>query len=624
MNLTLFLGYLVFLTNHCSREVSVADLVVELSTIIVGRFSIVKKLLSIHCTSVSPNVPSPSATLSDLLSMLRTVLDLFLTRERLVLEHVAEEDTVLVVFPVASSEEIPLPRTLLEAILLLLSLLDQRAEYRCREYLMNLFFPTTQPSPHAVSMATKEPLPLASEQIWAHILCSTSSAMAGGVVDHLSPPQLCHMIQLSGVPLQSAELMLEKLDLLSAATPPASFHEGLRNTTLLVECVQSHLVRGSKAGRAFLSFLQQHMGAPLSLPPSLEELMASHHQLPYPQPPPQSARRSSTLSPLSPSPDALEQLVISCLTSSSSSSSSSMSDEATRKLVMFLCQAVSGCHDYSDELRVIVSTLHRLITSPSSSSSVSSSSVTSEAVVAVMSSSRSSPSFLSLLTKAAKQHRNLLQPLRATMATLLTLTSAKRAPHLFSVAVRACSKQLEEEESIAEGGKAAMLSRVKEMKSEKLLGACSELVQRGDVGVEEVLVRVARKAVEEGKEREGLTLLTRLDNSLPPLPHTHSFTTHGNDIHEQMDWSPTASHAPKISVHGLTTDLIEVLDPNILALCPSEVQRFLFSPAGGGGGAGRGVGPQQSYLMGRVTHQSSWVVSRNTIMTLLDPTCHEL
>lgn len=303
--------------------------------------------------------------------------------------------------------------------------------------------------------------------------------------------------------------------------------------------------------------------------------------------------------------------MISCFTPSSSSSTSEV---ATHKLVTYLHTLTSSSDgDHTGKLRVIVSTLHRLTTT--------SSSMTDDTVISVMAGNRSSPILLSLLTKLVKQDKSLQQLMRASANSITNSISGETVPLLFLAAVRACLKQLGDEVPVEGGGRAAMMTRLKKMKIEEMVVPCNELVRGGSVMVEEVLVRVTRRAVMEGKEKEGLQLLTAFTDSLPPSSHssTHS---HSNDIHE-MDLSPSDPAHP-ITVHGLTCDLMELLDPNILQLCPSEGRKII---VGTGGGRGEVVGgkvvvsPQQSYLLGRVVHQSSWVVLRDTIANLLDPHC---
>ena len=223
--LLLFLGYLIFLTTHAKGD-SMGDLIIELSSTIVRRFAIIKKILRTQCTSVA----QPVATISELLSMLRSVLDQFLYQERLVPESVAEQDIVLVVFPAAGVGEVSLPHSLLEAILLLLPLVPCS---QCSNYLTELFFPSDQLLPRVVSLTTKEPLPLVSERIWGHVLCSSNSALTSGVVKYLTPPQLCRTIQLSGISYESVEIVLEELDRLSAT--PVLFREGMRDMATLTE-----------------------------------------------------------------------------------------------------------------------------------------------------------------------------------------------------------------------------------------------------------------------------------------------------------------------------------------------------------------------------------------------------
>ena len=568
------------------------DLIIELSSTIVRRFAIIKKILRTQCTSVA----QPVATISELLSMLRSVLDQFLYQERLVPESVAEQDIVLVVFPAAGVGEVSLPHSLLEAILLLLPLVPCS---QCSNYLTELFFPSDQLLPRVVSLTTKEPLPLVSERIWGHVLCSSNSALTSGVVKYLTPPQLCRTIQLSGISYESVEIVLEELDRLSAT--PVLFREGMRDMATLTECVCARMVKERKngVGSKFLTYLQSQLGSSPSRPPSLCELLSpSLPPLLSPCPKTRSAPLSSSL-PRSPSLDVTKQLIISCFSTTSSSSETS-----TRKLVTFLQKSLSGSHgNFSDTLKFTVITIHQLVA------------YEPKETVLAFARNPSSPLLVSFLIKFARQHQSVLQPLKLAITALLNSVSEKNVPLLFSAALKSCKQQLEREE-VGRKNQSAILCDLKETKIDKVLVLCSEMVKSGSVMVEEVMVKIARKAVTEGKEKEAFQLLTTLYTTLPSSPLSSSFAElPANDIHEPMDYS-SGDCAPQLSIQGLVCDLLEVLDPNLLQLCLSDGQKVIF----GGGEGEKVIMPyQQSYLLGRVVHQSSWHVVRETITALLNP-----
>ena len=580
----------MFLTTH-AKDDSMGDLMIDLSSTIVRRFAIIKKVLRIQCASIT----QPIITISELLSMLRNVLDQFLYQGRPVPESVSEKDIVLIVFPAAGVGEVSLPHSLLEAILFLLPLVPRT---QCSNYLTELFFPSDQLLPRVVSLSTSQPLPLVSEHIWGHILCSSDLSLTSGVVKYLTPPQLCRMIQLSGISHKSVEIVLEELDRLSAT--PVLFREGMRDVATLTECVCTRMVneRRNGVGTKFLTYLQGKLGSSPSHPPSVSELLfPSLPPLLSPCPKTRSAPLSSSL-PHTPSRNVTKQLILSCF-----STASGTSEASTRKLVTLLQKSLSDNHDdFSDTLKFIVTTI-----------AVQLDVSESKEAVLVFARNPSSPLLFSLLMKLARRHRSVLQPLKETISSFVSFVSGQKVPLLFSAALKSCTQQLEKEE-VGRKDQAAILLGLKEATFDKALVPCSEMVKRGSRKVEEVMVKIARKSVTEGREKEAFQLLTALYTTFSGSPLSSLNLLPVNDIHKPMDCS-SSDPAPLLSIQGLVCDLLEILDPNLLQVCMSEGQKVIF----GRGENEKTIVPyQQSYLLGRVVHQSSWLVVRETIKALLN------
>lgn len=569
------------------------ELMVELSSTIVRRFTIIKKVIHSQPTSAI----QPVTTIGDLLSMLRSVLSQFLFQQRPIPTSVPEDSVVLVVFPAAGVGEVVLPHSLVEAILLLLPLVKHS---QCRDYLMKLFFPSDQLPPRVVSMTTKEPIPLVSSKIWAHILCSSNSTLTRGVVKYLTPPQLCHMIQLSGVKDESVEILLEELDCLSDT--PVLFREGLRDIATLMECVHARMVkaRSSEAGMKFLTYLQGQIKCSPSLPSSLDELLAlSTAMLPE-----HDADRMDTHSsslPPSPSCDVMSELVTACFSSSSTF--------AGHKLIKYLQELSTGCRgNCSARLEFIMSTILNLVTSSSN-----------KTLISTLARNPSSPLLFSLLTKLARQYQVVLHSLRTVVTTIMDTISMDELPSMFSLALQSCSRQIGDGEHSDTSDQAAIIMReVKEMKIEQALVTCNDMVRSGNVMVEDVMVGVARRAVMEGGEKDTFRLLTSLISSLPPLPPPPHSLSHSPVTSDRVPMDSSLSgNVPTLSVHGLACDLLEVLDPNLLQLCPADGRKVIF----GGKSTSETGSVQQSYLLARVVHQSSWCVVRETITALLNRHC---
>jgi len=93
---------------------------------------------------------------------------------------------------------------------------------------------------------------------------------------------------------------------------------------------------------------------------------------------------------------------------------------------------------------------------------------------------------------------------------------------------------------------------------------------------------------------------------------------------------PVSSALP-ISLAGLLVDWLELLDPEVIALCPDVEQQLLFAQRESGdtsvtsGDVSSSVsasvhrrGFNQSYLLALVTHQCNWSTIRQCVRLLVD------
>lgn len=612
----LLLGYLAFISNHYSQE-SLSTTTIQLASLINSRFPVIKKVFSAsQLTSLSEVKPLPLSTLTSLLNMLRSALDLLIHQG--CPTEVESESVVLSFSHVGVNSPVSLPLSLLEATLLFLSLALPKYGKNV-QYLLELLCPAL-----AVPTEAKRPSSFVSIGTWKQVICGQCVQLVQSVLPHLDVQLLKLLASLNGVPLSNMETILGLLDKL--ADPDnldENFGEALEETGSLIRRIESQRLRGCKSGSVFLAVIKDQSDCETSASNQVAELLEplDFHQeqeiaeqamedqiLLTPSPSAVLAVVRELFSPSTPSPMLVSQLLLSL---------QEMVLQLQKKGKQLLQSQVS-C------LKSLVANLHNLLTSDRSKVKI----ISERCPVSL--------SLFRLLTRALLFYGStkLLNDYRALVSLVLDGNTNGKAPSVFGTTIQACASQLGIKKSGTKKSPAVVLEERarKEMASDiednyRLLGTCEEMVTKGCVHVEKVLKMVARRAIMQRKENQCIDLLTKLhskiDHSpLVPLSLCSSSAEDTGIVDAGMDWQASSDVISNLCIRGMSADLIEILDPEVITKCPKQVQGFLFTLPGSESIKHLDNHPQrrvQTYLLERLIHQTSWPMLREGVAAALDP-----
>ena len=271
-NLTCLQSFFQFLTQHPPED-KIYESAISLSSVVIDRFDIIRKLFSSRGARPSTMVrmqqqalsgdvhscsdPGGMIILGSLLSMLRRAMELAIHSQTMP-QLSSSEEFLLVSFPRIGKKTI-LHTSLIQAVMLLLTFdLPPTADPSDYKYFLEQWFPVQEenrPEAHAVESKEKATFPHPS--ILPYMLLSGSPRILSASIASSSPSQLCSFVKQFGCPLQAVEKILEALDsLCDEHDPSTELRRCIHDPIEMCKFVEVHILRGVTSGRTFLSFLQ--------------------------------------------------------------------------------------------------------------------------------------------------------------------------------------------------------------------------------------------------------------------------------------------------------------------------------------------------------------------------------
>ena len=665
-NLNCLQSFFHFLTHYPPEE-KIYESAISLSSIIVDRFDIVRKIFLLLAPSQNLASGGGSFILGSLLGMLRKAMEMAIHSQTMP-QLSSSEEFLLVSFPTVGKKTI-IHTSLIQAIMLLLTFdLPPVADPSDYKYFLDQWFPVQEenrPEAHAVESKEKASFPHPS--ILPYMLLSKNHRILSASVSSSTPSQLCSFVKHFGCPLAAVEKVLESLD---AFCEDHDFTNEMRRCVHdpleMCRYVEVHMLRGATSGKAFLSFLQS-----VASVPSINEIQTSissvlENEIPSPpmfglsshQAPPLS---SSTAPPTrrggsqmytkltSNSQEELERTFQQCFstTHGKKGPSSVKSQQAASDLVSALKHCTSVCISGSNlgggassvggasavkggAFEVMESFVGGLIRGLSKQLSGNK---TRKNVTDGMIQSKHAISVLRLITKIVLNlskngrksclslYQNTVQHLLETLESL-TPSSPTNKFTVFRAAVTSCAKQLGVKHVQPLGSTTsthklttAVDKACKEIEEAKdpfknktsFVKLCQGLTKAGlPARLEQLLSCVAKRAVSLGREQQCIQFLSAVrygtsDSTLPIVLKFFPsyFTVRGEEDGELASRSQSPEDEAMetngvmvvdktsteywqgggrvdIDVCGITVDWLELLDPEMVSLCPELSMRMVF------------------------------------------------
>ena len=569
-NLNCLQSFFHFLTQYPPEE-KIYESAISLSSVVVDRFDIVRKLFSarplttLH-VAAGRRTDGGVLILGSLLGMLRRAMEMAIHSQTMP-QLSSSEEFLLVSFPRIGKKTI-IHTSLIQAIMLLLSFdLPPAADPSDYKYFLEQWFPIQEenrPEAHAVESKEKASFPHPS--ILPYMLLSSSPRILSASIASASPSQLCSFVKQFGCPLQAAEKVLESLDSLCEDHDSSTeLRRCIHDPVEMCHFVEVHILRGATSGRAFLSFLQGLASVPSTQPleTSISGVFEKESSSPSPSVFAFSSQTSLTLSTVAPpksgsqsyakltnsSQEELERMLQQSFSPAQGkkSSSSGKAQQIAAELVSALrhCASVAYLSTTAGGLEIsesfisgLISGLNKLLSSK-----------TKKQIFEGMVQSRHTISLLRMITKIVQYSLKSGQP--SSLATLfsntlqLILQALESHTHssslskftVFSAAVKSCAKQLGVEyqasatSSIAHKLETAVGKACKEVSESKdpfrnkssLVRLCHSVTQAGlPAPFEQLVSSVAKRAISLGKEQQCVQFLYAIkastsDSTLPVI-----------------------------------------------------------------------------------------------------------
>lgn len=656
-NLHCLLSYLLFLTQHATREASLESSI-AISQIIVDRFEVIRKLFKKpagdRCHG-SDRASDPALTL--LLKMFRNSLEAAVHRSRGTPKSPSGADFVPVTLP--GGDVVVLHSALIHATFLLLTC-DSPRNPDDYNFLMDVWFPSDAVlQPEIYSAVTPDP-------ILSYLLSSSSLQVLRVAVELASPLQLCAFIQSFGTPLSSVQSVLTKLDELSESTESqAQLREVTADPKDLCQHIEVLFLRGATSGRKFLAFVQTLADLPQEVPETdVTNLFPEVGVAKSMYPTPTTCTRAEI--PSIPQEE-MEQLLLQIFAPSLSRAGSpneevkTLTSDLESGLRALAALGHTTIIDNSDSSPVnsLTAALHKMVTS---------SSVRRQFLLG-MARSRFAISLLRLITKIHLREEFSGTTLKATLQYILTnMDSSKISKNqplsvAFQAVVTSCAEQVGLKPAQMEVSQLQKLERIarkacKEVRlgrnpfeSESLLRNCQYLVESKTPLLEGIVYSLVKLAITLRRENRCIEHLHKLQAfsraNVPiamycspeifEMPESRSKSPGDDSSLEAADTSASPwrelspfsiAGPPNLDLNGLLVDCLELLDPDILSVCQtsaaremafgSNLQELAPRERGGGGSASLLLSSGQGYLLARLTHESSWPTILCTISSLLD------
>ena len=664
-------GFILFLTRYSPQD-KLYEVSIGISQIIVDRFVVVRKLFQ-KDSSAEPSPSDVDATLSSLLSMLRITMETAIHSQTMP-QLSSSDDFLLVSFP--TGQKTILHTALIQAVFLLLTC-NPPTNQPDYTYLLNMWFPVDATNlPEAYTVDDKEKVTLPPDAILQYMFYATNMRVLGATIRTAQPEQLCTFVQQFGTPVQSVEKVLERLDCMcESVSIEDAFVEGVENPVLLSQSVQVQMLRGVKSGKNFLSYLQRHANLPQKPIKDLSTLLElSTESSVAKQPQPSHTKLERREIPRIPQ-ERTEQLLLQIFAPSLSRISAPPQEvhklkldleQGLKNLVISSLATKVGCgianaETLNADISGLIAALHKLITS---------SSIRRQFLEGLVRSSFSI-TLLRLITHIQKMKKMggisaglfkaTLQYLLGASESLKSLSSSALVS--FQATVKSCAEQLGVKHTSESGDVMLKWSKlvaktckeISEMRSPfeaegALIRTCQSLTQGNVVLIEDVIRAVAKQAVCLGKEAKCVELLDKIrsfSSKNPPIVLQYSpeifipnqtetdsedgSTEHDNPL-EMMDFAEQGSlegfsTAHTLDLMGLFVDWLQLLDPEVLSLCPESMQQIVFSgnshqfstlPTSTPHPSPSLLISGQGYLLARLTHESTWTTVTKTISALLD------
>ena len=557
-NLNCLQSYFQFLTHYPPEE-KIYESAISLSTVVVDRFDIVRKLFCTQASPVAQAAHNDMFILGSLLSMLRKAMEMAIHSQTMP-QLSSSEEFLLVSFPSIGKKTI-IHTSLIQAIMLLLSFdFPPTADPSDYKYFLEQWFPVQEekrPEAHAVESKEKASFP--HPAILPYMLLSSSPRILSASVSSSSPSQLCSFVKQFGSPLLAVEKVLESLDgMCEDHDSSTELRRCLHDPVQMCGFVEVHILRGATSGKTFLSFLQGLASVP---PTQAVTSIASVFENDAPSPPlfgfgsQSSLTTSSTVAParksgsqsyanlMNSSQDDLERMLQQSFspTQGKKSVTSGKSQQIASDLVLALrhCTSVGvGGGTVGGASDVLESFVGGLI---AGLDKLFSSNKTKKQLLEGMIQSRHAVSLLRMITRIIQCSLKGSEPsshaslFRSTLQHILhalelhAQSSGSSKFAVFSTAVKSCAKQLGVEHNKTHGSatsshklEAAVSKSCKEVGEAKdpfrnktaLVKLCHSLTQAGlPAPFEQLVSCVAKRAISLGKEQHCIQFLYAVKTS---------------------------------------------------------------------------------------------------------------
>ena len=242
------MSYLLFITTHTSKEEGLPVIVTDLSVLVSHRFPFFKKAY----------VGS-----RDRFPLLLSLLDLFEVTLEAHIRHGfqppsshSEDSLAILSLPSISDDcEVVVVSDFIDAVFLSLSLVPPgNSSIGQTQSLLQTLLPRDDPGKQAqvLAMATREPQQLAKRRVLEAVFVNPNADLVHRLIGTLSPREVCHYLSMYGVPLVNMDIILRVLD---ESVDDEGLLAVLSDARSIASQVKRQHNRGCVNGHKFLSYL---------------------------------------------------------------------------------------------------------------------------------------------------------------------------------------------------------------------------------------------------------------------------------------------------------------------------------------------------------------------------------
>ncbi|XP_043945691.1 integrator complex subunit 1 [Protopterus annectens] len=620
-------AYLIYLSQHAPVEDQGLhnDLTLDMARLIVERSTIMSTLFTKQTSSSEPD-----AVLGALLSIFfKYVQRMRKTKEGDEVYNWSEsQDQVFLRW--ASGETATMHILIVHAMVILLTLGCPQGDssFECNfSALLDIWFPDKKPLPTAFLVDTSEEALLLPDWLKLRMIRSEVSRLVDAALQDLDPQQLLLFVQSFGIPVSSMSKLLQYLDQ-AVSHDPQTLEQNIMDKNYMAHLVEVQHERGATGGQTFHSLLTA------SLPPRQEKPEPVHLKVNGDTPStPIRVRASAQLPILGPEDDLAATLLKLFPLNPDPRWRLSSSHQISLTLQRALGQEVAAIRKGDTQVTGIsirlLQAIAMLINLPHG-----------RALVLVMHRNHAiSCPLMRLLYHYQRcvpqdtAFSSLFLKVVMQMMALLENPSVEDGPFRAQLKSFATQYSFRHRISDVRGG-FVQLVEVLEYHNMELINSSTQALiaamrAREKFSVEPKLIGKALQGLAEVKSpylEELLTLLLTINvETTAALPATVSVAMVSSLLLREGEEPPgkpetmesSSEKVKPVSASGLLIDWMELLDPEVISVCPDLQQRLLFAWNKGKGTSGSQVPSFRPYLLTVLTHQSNWNTLHHCIDLLL-------